>query len=130
MSLDIRYVTNGHKAVYVVRESSQTPTFVGFYETMDKIDERIRHYAPKGEPEFYGPDSAWFAERLNGMNGLVDYLYPNHPNCADPKHAHKKCVAESCRYSVTQGELESEQEVDWLDVGGTPPKWCRWVAPQ
>lgn len=128
MSLNIRYLTNGHKNVYVVRELSQTPAFVGFYENKADIDSRILYYVPDGEPVFCGPDQAWFFERHDAMKGLLDYLYPNHPKCVIPEHSNKRCVAESCRYNVFGGESSEQDDtsIDWTDIGGTRPKWCRW----
>ena len=68
MSLDIRYVTNGTKTFYRVIDSA-AETF-NIYNTRDEIPSSIRHYAPKGEPKFVGPD-------LARIFGVCDILYPN-----------------------------------------------------
>ena len=92
MSLDIRYLTNGEKSVYAVRNSGVTPTSLEIFETYEDIDERIRHYAPKGEPKWCGPD-------LARTFGVLDLFYPNHPNCVMKNYSDRQCIAESCKYN-------------------------------
>ena len=91
MSLDIRYVTNGKKAIYRVIDSS-AKTF-SIYETKDQIPQNIRHYAPEGYPKFVGPDMA-------AIFGVLDILYPNFPKCGHPDYIGKRCIAEACRFAV------------------------------
>ena len=91
MSLDIRHVTNGKKTIYRVIDGS-AETF-DIYENREDIPESIRHYAPKGEPKFVGPD-------LARIFGVRDILYPNFPNCGHPEFAGRSCIAEACKYAV------------------------------
>ena len=90
MSLNIRYLTNGKKAVYCVRDSlNETLTA---YDNIKDNPEGIRHYAPKGEPTFAGPD-------LARILGFRDILYPNFPGCGHPDYVGRGCIAESCQYA-------------------------------
>ena len=41
MSLDIRYLTNGTKNVYVVVDSASRPVSVNYYDTRDEIPVQI-----------------------------------------------------------------------------------------
>ena len=54
MSIDVRHVTNGVKSGYYVRNSGVTPMTVDFYSKKEEIPESIRHYAPDGEPKYWG----------------------------------------------------------------------------
>lgn len=90
MSLDIRYVTNGKKSIYRVIDAS-AETF-NVYENKEDIPQSIRHYAPKGEPKFVGPDMA-------AILGVKNILYPNFPKCSHPDYLGKDCIAESCQYA-------------------------------
>ena len=93
MSLDIRYVTNGKKTIYRVIDSSDDfGTAFNVYDTRDQIPESIRHYAPKGEPKFVGPDMA-------AIFGVLDILYPNFPKCNHPDYIEKRCIAEACKFA-------------------------------
>lgn len=91
MSLDIRYLTNGTKNVYVVAEKDVTPVAVHFYSERDEIPYQIRHYAPKGDPMFVGPEASrlFFA---------MDALYPELVNehCNELDFAGAPCLFESC----------------------------------
>lgn len=91
MSLDIRYVTNGIKTIYRVIDGSADSFNV--YTRRDDIPKSIRHYAPKGDPVFVGPDMAF-------IFGVSDILYPNFPNCGHPQYSGKRCIAESCKYVI------------------------------
>ena len=90
MSLEIRYLTNGTKNVYVVVDSASRPVSVNYYETRDEIPVQIRHYAPEGNPMFVGPDGArlFFA-----MKVLYPELMCEH--CRKPGYA-GLCIFESC----------------------------------
>lgn len=91
MSLDIRYLTNGTKNVYVVVDSASRPVSVNYYDTRDEIPVQIRHYAPEGKPMFVGPDGArlLFAMKV---------LYPDLMNerCSFPEFVGLPCIFESC----------------------------------
>ena len=50
MSINIRYLTNGKKSVYVVRNSGVSPVEINYFDNKDEIPNSIRHYAPDGEP--------------------------------------------------------------------------------
>ena len=91
MSLDIRYVTNGVKTIYRVIDGSADSFNV--YTRRDDIPKSIRHYTPKGDPVFVGPDMAF-------IFGVRDILYPNFPNCGHPQYSGKRCIAESCKYAI------------------------------
>ena len=90
MSLNIRYLTNGTKNVYVVIDSRPIP--VNCYETRDEIPVQIRHYAPEGNPMFVGPDGA---RNLFAMKAL----YPDLMNerCSLPEFVGLPCIFESCQ---------------------------------
>jgi len=90
MSLDIRYITNGVKTIYRVIDGSAES--FNIYNNRDDIPKSIRHYAPKGEPKFVGPDMAT-------IFGVRDILYPNFPNCGLPDYAGRRCIAESCKFA-------------------------------
>lgn len=93
MSLDIRYLTNGEKTAYRVQNSGVEPIEVNYYETMEEIPKSIRHYAPKGEPNFVEPDMAYAL-------GAGEYFYPNFTKCGMPKYKEERCIAESCKYGT------------------------------
>lgn len=92
MSLDIRYLTNGKKSVYVVRDSGVTHSNGYCYDSKDDIPSSIRHYAPKGEPRLVGPDMA-------RLFGAIDILYPDFPTCGKSSYKGLICIAESCKYA-------------------------------
>lgn len=94
MSLDIRYLTNGTKNVYVVVDSASRPVSVNYYETRDEIPVQIRHYAPEGKPMFVGPDGA---RNLFAMKAL----YPDLMNerCSLPEFVGLPCIFELCQLS-------------------------------
>lgn len=95
MSLDIRYVTNGTKTGYYVRDflEEDEQHVVAIYDKKEDIPERIRHYAPDGEPKYWGPDMA----RIMGCQKL---LYPDFPkSCGHSDYSEEVCVAESCKYA-------------------------------
>ena len=48
MSVDIRYITNGVKSGYYVRNFGVIPTTVDLYSEKEEIPESIRHYASDG----------------------------------------------------------------------------------
>ena len=98
MSLNIRYLTNGEMEVFTVSNTGVNPPTFQVFEKREDIDPSIRHYAPSGEPTMCKPD-------LARMFGVLDLFYPGHPNCAIPRYADKKCIAESCKYSPN-GEWE------------------------
>lgn len=94
MSINVKHVTNGEKSGYYVRNSGVTPMTVDFYSEKEEIPESIRHYAPDGEPKYWGPDMARFM-------GCQNLLYPNWPKpCGHPDYDGKTCIAESCKYAV------------------------------
>lgn len=96
MSLDIRYLTNGEKTAYRVRNSSVEPIDIKYYENREDIPKSIRHYAPEGEPKFIQPNMAY---TLGASVG--EYFYPNFPKCGLPgKHCGTRCIAESCKYAI------------------------------
>ena len=90
MSIDIRYVTNGKKAIYRVIDSSANA--FNIYESKDQIPQNIRHYTPDGEPKFVDPDMA-------AIFGVLDVLYPNFPKCGHPDYIGKRCIATSCKFA-------------------------------
>lgn len=93
MSVDVRYITNGEKTGYYVRNAGVAPTTIDIYEKKEDVPESIRHYCPDGEPKFWGPDMA----RIMGCQKL---LYPNFPKeCGRPEYVGKNCIAESCKYA-------------------------------
>ena len=92
MSIDIRYLTNGKKSVYVVRNSGVSPVTVEYFYTKDDIPKSIRHYAPDGEPLFAEPDTA-------RMFKALDILYPGFPKCGHEKYLGRNCIAETCTYA-------------------------------
>lgn len=91
MSLDIRYLTNGTKNVYVVVDSASRPVSVNYYETRDEIPVQIRHYAPEGNPVIVGPEGA---RLLFAMKALYPELI--HEFCDNPEYAGSPCIFESC----------------------------------
>ena len=102
MSLYIRHLTNGKREIFTISNTGVTPPKFEIVESLADIDERIRHYAPKGKPVFCLPD-------LARVFGVLDLFYPNHPinlYCALPKHSNKKCIWESCKYNVDSEEAE------------------------
>jgi len=99
MSLNIRYLTNGIKSVYTVRNAGVTPTTFEIFDRREDIDIRIRHYAPTGDPVHCEPD-------LARMFGVLDLFYPNFPNCPMPEYSNSKCIAESCKYNNYSGDPE------------------------
>lgn len=91
MSLDIRYLTNGTKNVYVVVDSASRPVSVSYYDTRDEIPVQIRHYAPEGKPMFVGPDEArlFFAMKVLYPELMCEY-------CGKPGYSGAVCIFESC----------------------------------
>lgn len=90
MSLDIRFLTNGEKEVFTVRDSSQSPPSFNIYEKREQIPKSIRHYADsKLKPTFCKPDSA-------RVFGVLDLFYPDHGSCRLGGAKNSKCLAESC----------------------------------
>jgi hypothetical protein len=113
MSLNIRYITNGRKDAFVVFHSGVKPMTTEFYEQRDDIPESIRHYAPEGAPKYYGPDQCVITGRAEvGSHDLLNYFYPNHPNCKMPEYAGKRCIAESCKHAPN----ETWPECEYLDI--------------
>lgn len=88
MSLDIRYLTNGKKEIYTVRDSS-AETF-DVYEKREDIPKSIIHYVPD-KVMFAGPD-------LARVLGALDVLYPNFPKCGLEGYTNKLCIGDSCRF--------------------------------
>lgn len=94
MSIDIRHITNRKRTGYYVRNARVTPETVDIYNTKEEIPESIRHYAPDGNPKYWGPDMA----KIMGCQNL---LYPDWPKlCGHPDYDGKTCIAESCKYAV------------------------------
>lgn len=91
MSLDIRYLTNGTKNVYVVAEKDVTPVAVHFYSERDEIPYQIRNYAPKGKPMLVGPNRArlFFAMKVLYPELMCKY-------CGKPAYAGSPCIFEAC----------------------------------
>ena len=91
MSLDIRYLTNGTKNVYVVVDSASRPVSVSYYDTRDEIPVQIRHYAPEGKPMFVDPDEArlFFAMKVLYPELMCEY-------CGKPGYSGAVCIFESC----------------------------------
>lgn len=67
---------------------------IDIYDTKEDIPKDIRHYAPDGEPRYWGPDMA-------RIFGCLKLLYPDFPEhaCNLPEFEGKECIAESCRYA-------------------------------
>ena len=119
MSLNIRYITNGEISEFVVFNKGVRPCVVEFHTTREDIDERIRHYAPKGEPKLIGPDGVRIIGNFEGCGGklLLDHFYPNHPYCGMDGYQHKLCIAESCGYApdgdwTKCGHFHKDLEID------------------
>lgn len=93
MSLNIRYLTNGEKTAYQVVNRGVDPTEITFYENKEDIPESIVHYAPEGEPNYIEPDLAYILD-------AQDYFYPNFQKCGKPEYEGRRCIAESCKYSM------------------------------
>ena len=92
MSINIRHATNGKKTVYAVLHTDECKVYT--YERKEDIPKSIRHYAPDGEPTYYGPD-------LARCMGIGEVLYPDFPKCGMPgKYNGTNCVAECCKYAV------------------------------
>ena len=89
MSLDIRYLTNGEKNVYVVVDAAVRTG--NYYNSREEIPAQIRHYAPDGNPRFVGPDDARMFLAMNA-------LYPDlvHEYCSEPRYTATHCIFESC----------------------------------
>ena len=97
MSLDIRYLTNGEKEIFVVINKGVSPIHVSVVDKRSEIDKRICRYAPN-EPQFCEPD---FAFRF----GVQETLYPSLAGrkCVrtDLKpHNPDRCIFEGCRYNL------------------------------
>ena len=73
MSLNIRYLTNGEKTIYIAINSGVTPREYHVYKTKEEIPKSIRHYVPNGDPKFVGPD-------LAAILSVQDIFYPGFPN--------------------------------------------------
>ena len=106
MSLEIRYLTNGTKNVYVVVDTALRPVSVNYYDTRDEIPVQIRHYAPEGKPMFVGPDGArlFFAMKVLYPELMCEY-------CRKPGYSGAVCIFESCvepwktcKYRYTAGK--------------------------
>ena len=100
MSLNIRWLTNGKKEIFTVRNSGVEPVSFEVFERCEDIDESIRHYAESiKKPTYCGPD-------LANMFRVLDIFYPNHGTCGrdDLKpHNPTRCIAESCKYGDEAG---------------------------
>lgn len=92
MSLDIRYLTNGKKNVYVVVDTAARPISIKYYDTRDEIPVQIRHYAPEGRPMFVGPGEA---RPLFAMKALYPDLMKE--RCALPDFVGAPCIFELCQ---------------------------------
>ena len=91
MSLEIRYLTNGEREIFTVRNEGVRPPTFDIYDKRSDIDVNIRHYAPEGNPVYCSP-------ALAEIHGVQDVLYPNHPKCVLPKYADRLCVTDGCKY--------------------------------
>lgn len=91
MSIDIRYLTNGKKNVYVVVDSASRPVSVNYYDTRDEIPVQIRHYALEEKPMFVEPDGARI---LFAMKALYPELMDE--RCKKPGYSGDVCIFESC----------------------------------
>ena len=90
MSIDIKYVSNGKKALYYVMNTGVTPNTYTTCEKLEDIPESIRHYAPKGDPKVIDPDTAQFL-------GLGPALYPEYENrCMYNGFRAMACVGPGC----------------------------------
>ena len=91
MSVMVKWLTNGEKSVYMVRDALQETVTV--YDKIDDIPESIRHYAKSiNEPKFVEPD-------LARVFYVQSVLYPGWPKpCGHPDFAGFTCIAESCIY--------------------------------
>lgn len=90
MSLDIRYLTNGKKALYCVTNSFASPVSYEVYESIEDIPKEIRHYAPRGDPLFVGPDSAQ-------LSGFGPIFYPEYEHrCLYKGVALIPCLGPGC----------------------------------
>lgn len=113
MSLDIKHVTNGKEVVYVVFNTGISPPTMEIYKERDDVPIQIRDYAEEGIPSFYGPDISRIVGRFNGVgNALLDYLWPNHPDCKLFGRKNNFCIAESCIHAPDS----NWQECKYLDV--------------
>lgn len=91
MSLDVRWLTNGDKNVYTVRDKV-ADTF-NTYDSLEDIPASVRYYAAKIEkPMLCEPDTARFF-------GVIKVFYPDWPKkCGHPEYQGKYCIAEMCRF--------------------------------
>lgn len=93
MSLDMRYLTNGKKEIYTVRDSLHM-TF-NVYEKREDVPENIRHYVPE-KVQYAGPD-------LARIFGVLDILYPNFPKCGWEGYTDRLCIGDGCRFDEECG---------------------------
>lgn len=96
MSLDVRWLTNGEKKVYTVRDAV-AETF-NVYANLADVPHSVRHYAESiKDPTFCEPDLARYF-------GVQNILYPGWPKmCGHPSYKGQKCIAEMCKYAEEAG---------------------------
>lgn len=87
MSIKIRWLTNGDKTVYTVRDLLNGTFDV--VEDIKEIPEEIRHYAENiEEPTFCEPD-------LARMFGVTDVFYPDWPKSVIIQNIQKNIVLQN-----------------------------------
>jgi len=105
MSVLVRYLTNGEKTLYTIRDSGVEPPFFGIFHTEEEIDESgyggcIILNKP---PQFCQPD-------LARVFGVQHIFYPEWDfDCVRTdlkEHNVQKCIAEQCKYSEFSEEAE------------------------
>ena len=96
MSIDIRYFTNGAKALYCVTDSGVTPIQRDTYTKIEDIPANIRHYAPHGDPQFITPDIA----QCFGFGGE---FYPEYEKkCGYRGDGFIACIGRECKVADTK----------------------------
>ena len=113
MSLEIRYLTNGTKNVYVVAEKDVAPVAVHFYSERDEIPYQIRNYAPKGKPMFVGPDSA---RNLFAMKALY------------PELIHEFCDKQE--QAGQEHEITGHRQVNAKTMKHDRHHFCKYFSPR
>lgn len=102
MSIDVRWLTNGEKEIYWIRDA--VAETVNIYDSLEQVPKSIRHYAEKiKNPQVCEPDLARYF-------GVQKELYPDWPKpCGHPDFKGKNCIAEMCKYGGENKEWEKCQ---------------------
>ncbi len=90
MSLLVRFLSNGRRAVVAARYADVTPVRYEAYTDLSAVPRGIRHLVPD-QPDFAGPG-------LAGAMGVGPLLYPGLPLCPVPGYQGQRCIGEYCKY--------------------------------